>query len=254
MKHLEVSIAPLYQGRDEGNYIIDLKRDGKVLSIFYGGNLDLYFSLENFSSSASFIIGKDNYEIYNLFDLLYQSIIDADIYGKMTEEEIEHIVWMSEANKEDYHDNLKKEINRRMKYKQDLKDGSCYQKLVNNGIITWKSDEYFDEITPYVMIKKQNDSYYLEFYKPSIPDKYKNEVDLALSDPRSITIRFRNSGSSYEPFNICFMKLYNALCKLDYEYHQIHIEEYLIDRQIEEGMSLSRILKNRDKSLFKNIF
>ena len=40
MKHLEVSIAPLYQGRDEGNYIIDLKRDGKVLSIFYGGNLE----------------------------------------------------------------------------------------------------------------------------------------------------------------------------------------------------------------------
>ena len=41
------------------------------------------------------------------------------------------------------------------------------------------------------------------------------------------SIRFRNSGSRYEPFNICFMQMYNELKNYDSNCHQIHIEEYL---------------------------
>ena len=59
-----------------------------------------------------------------------------------------------------------------------------------------------------------------------------------LMDPRRITVRFRNSGSRYDPFNIIFMKLYQGLYELDYEYHQIHIEEYLLDSKIKR-----RVLK-----------
>ena len=76
-----------------------------------------------------------------------------------------------------------------------------------------------------------------------ISDEYKNDADLMLMDPRRITVRFRNSGSRYDPFNIIFMKLYQGLCALDYEYHQIHIEEYLIGEQINRGETLSRIIK-----------
>ena len=109
-------------------------------------------------------------------------------------------------------------------------------------MIIWKSDEYFDEIAPFIKIKKQENAYILEFGKPIIPPEYKNDADLILMDPRRITVRFRNSGSRYEPFNIMFMKLYQGLCKLDYEHHQIHIEEYLIQERINKGESLKRVL------------
>ena len=41
----------------------------------------------------------------------------------------------------------------------------------------------------------------------------------------SVSIRFRNSGSRYNPFNIIFMKMFNKLQEYNPEYHQIHIEE-----------------------------
>ena len=247
MRALQAQKYALYKERNDGNYYdIELKRDGdKTLSIFFGGNLDLYFSLENFDSDPTFIIGKDNYEIYALFDKLYQDVINADIYGKITKEEIDHIIFMSEEEKKDYHEAIKEELERREKSKKNLKERGPYKNLVQDDMITWKSDEYFDKIAPFIKIKKQKNTYILEFGKPLISDEYKNDADLMLMDPRRITVRFRNSGSRYDPFNIIFMKLYQGLCALDYEYHQIHIEEYLIGEQIKKGESLSRILKKQ---------
>lgn len=49
-----------------------------------------------------------------------------------------------------------------------------------------------------------------------------------------ISIRFRNSGSRYAPFNRLFMKMFNKLQFLDdvNDYgHQIHIEEYLYNNK-----------------------
>ena len=240
MKELEAKKYPLYEERTDGNYYnIELQRDSdKTLSIFFGGNLDLYFSLENFKSDSTFIIGKDYFEIYILFDKLYHDVLNADIYGNITEEEIDHIIFMSEMNKKDYHEEIEKELKRREKYKKDLKKRHQYKSLVQDGVIIWRSDEYFEEIAPFVKIKKQENAFILEFEKPIIPNEYKNDVDLMLMDPRRITVRFRNSGSRYDPFNIIFMKLYQELCALDYEYHQIHIEEYLLDHKIKR-----RILK-----------
>ena len=43
--------------------------------------------------------------------------------------------------------------------------------------------------------------------------------------PGRICIRFRNSGSTYDPFNIIFMRMFNKLQEYIPEYHQIHIEE-----------------------------
>ena len=49
-----------------------------------------------------------------------------------------------------------------------------------------------------------------------------------------IPIRFRNSGSRYDPFNIIFMRMYERLKKIDdvNDYgHQIHMEEYLYEKE-----------------------
>lgn len=247
MKRLEVKKYPLYKERiDENYYVINLKRDDdKTLSIFFGGNLDLYFSLKNFNQDPSFMIGKDNYEIYALFDELYHRVITADIFGPITEEEINHIIFTSEMNDEDYHDNLKKEIENRKIIQEKLKQKEAEQLLIQNGVITWKSDEYAEEITPFVQIKRLENAYKLEFGKPIIPQEYQNEADLMLYDPRVITVRFRNSGSRYDPFNVLFMKLYQGLCTLNYDYQQVHMEEYLIAEQIHKGESLRRILTKK---------
>ena len=104
---LQVTKRPLYEGY-EGYYNIELTRDKrKILSIFYGGNLDLYFSLENFKNDPTFVIAKDRYDIFCLFDNLYKSIIVADIHGPLSEQEISEIVFRSENYEEDYHEALK---------------------------------------------------------------------------------------------------------------------------------------------------
>lgn len=246
MKRLEAKKYQVY--KDDENYFgIDLKReDEKVLSIIFGRNLDLYFILKNYDDNPTFLIGKDNYQIYILFDELYKRLISADIYGKLTDDEINHIIFLSKINNEDYHQKLALEEERRKNYSKELKKRSVFQKLVNNGEIIWKSDEYFEEITPYIVIKKLQDAYLLKFKKPLVPDKYKMEIDLKLMDPFSISIRFRNSGSRYEPFNLIFMQLYHQLCSIDYSFDQIHIEEYLLFERINQKESLSRILKKED--------
>ena len=240
MKSLEVKKYELYN--DENYYNIELSRDDKTLSIFFGGNLDLYFSLKNFNDNPTFIIGKDNYEIYALFDELYNNVVNVNIYEKLTEKEINFIILMSELGEEDYHPKIAEELKRREKYERNLKKSIQYKNLVQDGVIIWKSDEYFDEIAPFIKIKKLANSYLLTFGKPIISPEYKNDADFMLEDPRVITIRIRNSGSRYEPFNTIFMKLYQRLCMLEDECHQIHIEEYLIGERISKGESLKRIL------------
>ena len=56
--------------------------------------------------------------------------------------------------------------------------------------------------------------------------------DLKIKNINNISIRFRNSGSKYKPFNICFMRLFNNLQNYDPDYHQITIEEYNYKRKI----------------------
>ena len=246
MNWLEAKKYELYKERNDGNYYdIELSRGDKTLSIFFGGNLDLYFSLKNFGNDPTFIIGKDNYEIHALFDMLYNSVINANIYEKLTDKEINFIIFLSELEEEDYHLKIAEELKRREKYERNLRKSIQYKNLVQDGVIIWRSDEYFDEIAPFIKIKKQENAYILEFGKPIISPEYKNDADLMFMDPRRITVRFRNSGSRYEPFNILFMKLYQGLYKLDYDHHQIHIEENLIQERINNGESLARILTKR---------
>lgn len=246
MNLLEAQKYRLYKERDGNYYNIELKRDGdKTFRISFSGNLDLYFSLEDFDNDSTFIIGKDNYEIYTLFDKLYSDVINANIYEKLTDKEINFIIFLSESEKEDYHPKIAEELKRREKYQNDLKKSIQYQNLVQDDVIIWRSDEYFTEIAPFVKIKKLKNAYILEFGKPIISEEYENDADLMLMDPRRITVRFRNSGFRYEPFNILFMKLYQGLYKLDYDHHQIHIEENLIQERINNGESLARILTKR---------
>jgi hypothetical protein len=79
------------------------------------------------------------------------------------------------------------------------------------------------------MITELDDSILLEFYRPENTLK-----TLGFRIPGTLTIRFRNSGSTYDPFNIVFMKMYQRLQEYNPDYHQIHIEETIYQKTLKK--------------------
>ena len=115
---------------------------------------------------------------------------------------------------------------------EELKKQSSYQRILEHDSIVWHSDEEPYDIADVLKISEENDVIVLEFYRPALTgDKYGMRL------PGTVTIRFRNSGSYYNPFNIVFMRMYNKLQEfdpeLDQEYHQIHLEE--LSYQLKRG-------------------
>lgn len=80
-----------------------------------------------------------------------------------------------------------------------------------------------------IYLKKSESNYELEFYIQPYIEGY----DRDFNSLNHIPIRFRNSGSSYDPFNIVFMRMYRKMKQIDdvNDYgHQIHAEEYLFNQ------------------------
>lgn len=168
---------------DERNYnTFFFKRDtSKEFIITFCGNLDLYFCLYNFNNEPYFIIDKSNYLVYELFDKLYNDIKNCNMFA--------------EEDKEYY----------KNKYE--------YKGLFKNNTVEWKCDDYPDEIAPYFNIIKEED-YYIINFKQCIIDK-SIDYQYPLVRDNYISVRLRNSGSRYEPFNCIFMRLYNSLSNID---------------------------------------
>lgn len=91
-------------------------------------------------------------------------------------------------------------------------------KLFKNGMIEWYSDELPIDITSKLIIKKQDETFKVIF------EKSKESQDGIFI---TYTIRFRNSGSRYDPFNISFMQMYNKLKEYNSNYHQMDFEEVI---------------------------
>lgn len=109
---------------------------------------------------------------------------------------------------------------------------SNYQELFDeeNKTITWYSDETAHEVANYLKIVKENDCFVITFNIQEYIEGY----DRDFASLYYIPIRFRNSGSRYDPFNVIFMRMYEKLKKINdvNEYgHQIHIEEYLYEQE-----------------------
>ena len=186
-----------------------LEENNTSLAITYGGNGDLYWSIKNYNIDDiikynTFIITKENYGLFCLFVKLYNDIKEINIFEDI------------EENKELY-----------QKYNY-----SNYHELFNKetNTITWYSDETNHEVANYLKIKKEEDSFKISFYT----QKYIDGYDRDFASTYYIPVRFRNSGSRYYPFNIVFMKMYQYLNKIEdvSEFgHQIHIEEYLYEKE-----------------------
>lgn len=187
---------------DERNYkTFSFINDKKEFGITFCGNLDLYFYLNNFDNEPYFIISKENYIIYEMFDKLYNDIKNCNFFDEEDNE-----------------------------YYQQYKDRYIYKSLFKDDVIEWKCDDYPNEIAPSFSIIKDTDSFIIKFNPCVIVDDIGYQYPLILKD--WISVRLRNSGSKYTPFNCIFMKLYNSLCNTqEIDFEQVHIEEYLIKKK-----------------------
>ena len=192
----------------------ELREENKILRIFFAGNLDLYMTLgdgepipENTEEKIVFEITKENYEIYSYFEALYHDIIS----GKVFEEDI----FLEDIPSFDY------------------KKTYEYQKLVDQEQkIHWISDDGPSDLEDQLVIQKGEDKYQLIFIRNEKP------LDYGFKSSYNITIRFRNSGSQYSPFNCVFMRLYQQLQNIETDYHQIHFEEIEYQKKKEKKRTL----------------
>ena len=188
-------------------YTVKITNGIKILTMNFGGNLDLSFSCyDEFRSTKEkidFVISKDNYILYELFDELYNDVKSCNIfkydtcslYSFYDEEEIDNIRMETESLNDTF------------------KNMDVYGDIFDGNKIRWYSD---DESCNLLTITPFNDCYVLEFftgYEISYLDRF--------------SVRFRNSGSRYDPFNVLFMNLFNKIISDSYDFDQMHIEEYV---------------------------
>ncbi|MBE6154523.1 MAG: hypothetical protein E7163_02985 [Firmicutes bacterium] len=223
--------------------------DIKILELIFGGNLDLYFHLINYEEPSfipSFLISKDDYNIYVVFDKLYNDVLNANIASEMNIEE-SLLQIMSEFTDTNYEEELQKRKNEKVLFKAHNLAMAYKKGLIVGNTIIWRSDDYPHDIAPYFVIKKLDDAYLIDFKLPDI-SLVKRELDSyeksLINDYKygEVSVRIRNDGSSYAPFNCCFMNAFNTLMEMDeVDINQIHIEEYLYSK--DNKMILERTLK-----------
>ena len=195
----------------------------KYMEIFFAGNLDLYWRIYDGTNNIDldgynvldFQITKENYALYQLFKDLFKDIITKNIHG-------------DEAFKceEDILDDEKDE-----KYLEYFYESmSNYSELISKDkkTITWYSDETSSSVSNYLTIYDNEESFDIKFHT----QQYIVGFDKDSRTSHSIPIRFRNSGSKYNPFNIIFMRMYQNLKLIEDVHekgHQIHMEEYMYE-------------------------
>ena len=206
-----------------------IEKDNQRLGIVFGGNGDLYWILDNSQIDPDtyeeyrkelespyqdkFIITKENYFIYQLFDELIQDIEDSRIYLPTINELELEFNFFGEEKRETSEDRCKRLNEEHKKYYR-------YKLLFEDGVICWHSDEHIFEDADRVKIYRLNDEIILEFSRPPV----KKEEHIYRM-PGTTGVRFRNSGSTYDPYNVIFMRMFQRLQEYNPEYHQIHIEE-----------------------------
>ena len=210
---------------NEFGLIISFQELDKQFDVSFGGNGDLYWTIRSNNTNVdnNFIITKENYKLYRLFEELFNDIENIKIF----DEEYIPFYLETEEEKQEYLKNRQDEIEYE-KNKYRLFNHSNYNELFDkeNNTITWYSDETSHKVSNILKIKKENESFVLEFFI----QPYKEDYDRDFNSLNYIPIRFRNSGSVYDPFNVVFMRMYQKMKEIDdiNDYgHQIHIEEYL---------------------------
>ena len=199
----------MIQVTKEKNYMgsLDIRlkiNENITLDIVFGGVGDVYWIYDNqnfFDAKEDpmydkLLITKEDIDIYNIFNELYEDLIDGKIYIPDKCEFIEG--WNEEEEKRCNSSNKR------------IKESPRYNKLVKDGTITWYSDEEYKEIAEILRISKKDEIIVIEFIRQSIKDELGQH-----RLPGWYSIRFRMDGSTYEPCNIVFWRHYDNLQKYE---------------------------------------
>ena len=192
----------------EGYDRFKITTENGSFDIMFGGNLDLYWYYwpeENYKDwplAKTFTISKENYFIYQKLDELYKNIKEQKPYQSKDE-------------------NVSTVFDSSKLINESPRSQYSYKNLFQNDIIKWYSDDAPLEEASMLEIKYQEDKYIITFHQ--------GKEDFGFP---TYAIRFRNSGSRYEPYNLAFMNMYNSLSEYNPNYHQIHIEEYLYNKKL----------------------
>lgn len=198
----------------EKGYTFKITTEEGTFSISFCGNLDLYFNYEcdkcilDEPSSKKFIITKENYFLYSIFDKLFEDVKNCNIYYMDDDEnlELEDDDIFSVCNREELNNELR------------IREESNPRRLFKNNKVEWHSDDYDYDETSVLTIEKLEEEIEIVFNK--------GRTDVI---PETFAIRICNSGSRHQPFNVLFMHLYHKLIEYNPEFHQIHIEELLYE-------------------------
>lgn len=178
----------------EFGYKFTIITDNGEFYIAFAGNLDLYFGTTRNQmdfSAQSFLITKENYRLYNLFEILFYKVKNYQIFDSNLENK--------EIKEKDLHNP---------------------KKLFKDNKIIWHSDDGEYEKVSKMIIEKFDENYKISFIASEDKTKF-----------TSFWVCVCNSGSRYGYFNMIFMELYRELINYDIENNQIHIEEYLYNQK-----------------------
>ena len=142
---LEINKTKDAEGYDRFKIITDTGS----FDIMFGGNLDLYWSywpeedFEDWPLSKTFTITKENYFLYQKIDELYKNIKEQRPYPKTDKDEYTSFLELNLRNSN-----------------ESKKVDYAYEKLFQNDIIKWYSDDMPLENASSLEIKKQEDTYW----------------------------------------------------------------------------------------------
>ena len=192
----------IVKDRENGYNRYTFIKDNKKFIICFFGNGDLYWMINTKDDYDVFTINfDDNFEVYSLLLKLYLAVKNASVYD-------DDPFYFGE-------DAFEKSVNVREKQKMSqkrLKEAYFYPELFDGEKITWISDNTDYAKEEIVQISLDGDTFIIEFARKDKKDKDR----LLFSNPGGVIgIRFRNSGSMYDPFNLPFMDMYNDLDKIN---------------------------------------
>lgn len=186
-----------------------VESEDKHLDIVFGGTGDIYWIYDNQEEFFAeedpmydlFAIPARDEGLYAIFEELYDDLINGNIYHP---EQIPNFYKIAVPNAQE------KENQRCIQSNKDIKESQRYKNLVNNGVITYYSDEELKENAEIVRISKREDCILLEFIRQTKKDE-QGQTRL----PGWYFIRIRLNGSSYTPCDIVFWRHFDNLQKYE---------------------------------------
>lgn len=186
-----------------------IESEDKHLDITFGGTGDIYWILDNQEVADveedpmydTFAIPASETELYKIFEELYDDLINGNIYHP---EQLPGFCLLVDPHAQE------KENQRCEKSNKEIKESSRYKALVNNGLITFYSDEEYKDNAEIVIISKRDDCILLEFIRQTKKDE-QNQTRL----PGWYFIRIRLNGCTYTPCEAVFWRHFDNLQKYE---------------------------------------